>query len=46
LIWHPTDKIIDMAPDIIEKLLKKFEKDEKEPYKAPTEATEDDFVIG
>ena len=40
-------KIIDMAPDVIEKLLKKFEKAEKEPaYKAPAEASEDDFVIG
>ena len=40
------DKIIDMAPEVIDKLLKKFAKDEKEPYKAPAEASEDDFVIG
>ena len=40
------DKIIDMAPEVIEKLLKKFEKTDNEPYKAPTEAAEDDFVIG
>ena len=40
------DKIIDMAPELIEKLLKKFEKEEKEPFTPPTEPTEDDFVIG
>ena len=40
------DKIIDMAPDVIEKLLKKFEKSENEPFKAPEPAAEDDFVIG
>jgi uncharacterized spore protein YtfJ len=40
------DKIIDMAPDVIENIIKKFSGAKKEKFDVSTEIAEEDFVIG